>query len=239
MTEFSYHIPFENLDLYCKSTLPITKENLINKILVRGEGGMCYHLNTLMYFFLKDSGFKVHQSNGTVQLDKDFWYNRNGHITTILIHDQQEYLIEVGFSSLQPQAPIKINGEILDTSTRFFRVREDNSTEFGKLVFEVNRSTVIDENSVWEIGFAYSPNIISDIEVNLAQNEVVNDPKEIFVKDALVCKLLKPYSLEGHVSLTTSCLTFTKPNGERIKNQITTIDEFKKELHSIFGLQLK
>ncbi|WP_082067215.1 arylamine N-acetyltransferase [Paenibacillus terrae] len=44
-------IPFENLSIINSSSSKITPENLIKKIIERNEGGLCYELNSLFYYF--------------------------------------------------------------------------------------------------------------------------------------------------------------------------------------------
>ncbi len=42
---------------FFKKSSDITKQNLMNKILVRNESGLCYELNSFLYYFLVDNGF--------------------------------------------------------------------------------------------------------------------------------------------------------------------------------------
>lgn len=43
-------IPFENLSIMASHLSDINKENIMKKVLVRNEGGLCYELNTALYF---------------------------------------------------------------------------------------------------------------------------------------------------------------------------------------------
>ncbi|WP_436664397.1 arylamine N-acetyltransferase [Alicyclobacillus acidoterrestris] len=52
-------IPFENLCIMENRTTDITPDNLIDKILKRNEGGLCYELNTIFYLFLIENGFNA------------------------------------------------------------------------------------------------------------------------------------------------------------------------------------
>ena len=65
LTVTSQTLPFENLAVIARRGLPITRENLIEKILVRREGGLCYELNPLLYFFLLENGFDVSMRRGS------------------------------------------------------------------------------------------------------------------------------------------------------------------------------
>src|SRR4051794_7610005 len=59
-------IPFENLSVINASAEKINKENIMDKVLVRNEGGLCYELNTTLYFFLLENGFNVELVRGVV-----------------------------------------------------------------------------------------------------------------------------------------------------------------------------
>lgn len=67
-------IPFENLSIIENRTAPITKQNLIEKILNRNEGGMCYELNPILYLFLVENGLDVSLEMGLCSIKK----NNNG-----------------------------------------------------------------------------------------------------------------------------------------------------------------
>jgi len=58
--------PFENLCIINKKTRSITKENLVTKMLVNHEGGLCYELNSILYFFLIENGFNATLASGVV-----------------------------------------------------------------------------------------------------------------------------------------------------------------------------
>src|SRR5690554_209598 len=58
-------IPFENLCILRGEPTEMTREGLLEKIIVRNEGGLCYELNAILYFFLIDNGFKCKIVRGT------------------------------------------------------------------------------------------------------------------------------------------------------------------------------
>ncbi|EKS8379677.1 arylamine N-acetyltransferase, partial [Bacillus cereus] len=79
---FAHTIPFENLDVIARNTNQISLENLREKILTSSRGGLCYELNTLFYYFLKDCGYDVQLALGTVyKNDINAWALEDGHIT--------------------------------------------------------------------------------------------------------------------------------------------------------------
>ena len=97
-------IPFENLCVIENRTSDITKENLINKILVKKEGGLCYELNSIFYFFLIENGFNAVQARGVVYDNTTQKYSKLGktHVTILITHENQTYLLDTGFGGNLP-----------------------------------------------------------------------------------------------------------------------------------------
>ena len=44
-------LPYENLDIMAGTIKNISKNNLIEKLLIQKRGGLCYELNSLLYYF--------------------------------------------------------------------------------------------------------------------------------------------------------------------------------------------
>ncbi|GAI05134.1 unnamed protein product, partial [marine sediment metagenome] len=101
-------IPFENLCMIAKKTSEITKENLINKMLVKKEGGLCYELNSIFYFFLLENGFQAVLARGVVYNHPAQEYQRMGrtHVTILITHEERTYLIDTGFGGNLPLRPV-------------------------------------------------------------------------------------------------------------------------------------
>ncbi|HGH4572442.1 TPA: arylamine N-acetyltransferase, partial [Bacillus thuringiensis] len=59
LQKMGYVLPYENLDVMDKNISKITRENVQNKLLLTHRGGLCYELNSLLYYFLIDCGFDV------------------------------------------------------------------------------------------------------------------------------------------------------------------------------------
>ncbi|EGG13528.1 arylamine N-acetyltransferase family protein [Cavenderia fasciculata] len=109
MSAFSTKIPYNNFHLLENQQHHprISKQDLIEKVLVQGTGGLSYHLNGLMYHFLKDSGFNVKLVTCKLKILKS-WTKHLVHISVILIYEGKQYLIEVGTGSHVPQLPIPL-----------------------------------------------------------------------------------------------------------------------------------
>lgn len=81
----------------------ISKDNLIEKLLIQKRGGLCYELNSLLYYFLIDCGFQVYKVAGTVyDLYDNKWKPDDGHVIIILSHEDKDYVVDAGFASHLP-----------------------------------------------------------------------------------------------------------------------------------------
>ncbi len=224
---FAHTIPFENLDVIARNTNTITMENLQDKILTRSRGGLCYELNTLFYYFLKDCGYDVQLALGTVyKNDINAWALEDGHITIILNYDNVRYLIDVGIASLVPLVPVPFSGESVSSKNGTYRVRRKDTSK-GNYVLEIK-----DTNGEWKVCHAFYNRIIDEAVVNDVQKRVIEDEKSIFNKGPIAVKLTD----SGHVSLTNTSLT-EMIHGEKMKRVITE-DQYRELLYTLFAIEL-
>ncbi|EEK83912.1 N-hydroxyarylamine O-acetyltransferase [Bacillus cereus ATCC 4342] len=224
---FAHTIPFENLDVISCNTNAITMENLQDKILTRSRGGLCYELNTLFYYFLKDCGYDVRLALGTVyKNDIKAWALEDGHITIILHYDNVRYVIDVGVASLVPLVPVPFTGESVSSKNGTYRVRRKDTSK-GNYVLERK-----DTDGEWKVCHAFYNRIIDEAVVNDVQKRVVEDEKSIFNKGPIAVKLTE----SGHVSLTNTSLT-EMIHGEKAKRKITE-EQYRELLNTLFAIEL-
>ncbi|HFK1681239.1 TPA: arylamine N-acetyltransferase [Bacillus tropicus] len=224
---FAHNIPFENLDVISRNSNAITMENLQDKILTRSRGGLCYELNTLLYYFLKDCGYDVQLALGTVyKNDINTWALEDGHITIILNYDNVRYVIDVGIASLVPLVPVPFTGEAVSSKNGTYRVRRKDTSK-GNYVLERK-----DTNGEWKVCHAFYNRIIDEAVVNDVQKRVVEDEKSIFNKGPIAVKLTE----SGHVSLTNTSFTEIV-HGEKTKREITE-EQYRELLNTLFAIEL-
>ncbi|MGG5737705.1 arylamine N-acetyltransferase family protein [Bacillus cereus group sp. IBL03679] len=224
---FAHTIPFENLDVIAGNTNTISMENLQEKILTRSRGGLCYELNTLFYYFLKDSGYDVQLALGTVyKNDINAWALEDGHITIILNYDNVLYLIDVGIASLVPLVLVPFTGESVSSKNGSYRVRRKETSK-GNYVLER-----IDAKGEWTVCHAFYTRIIDESVVNDVQKRVIEDEKSIFNKGPIAVKLTD----FGHISLTNTSITEINC-GQKTKREITE-NQYKELLYTLFAIKL-
>jgi N-hydroxyarylamine O-acetyltransferase len=223
-------IPFENLCIINKQTYNITEENVINKILVKKEGGLCYELNSLFYLFLIENGFHASLSRGVVydHVAQHFPTLGRTHVAILCIHKEQTYLIDTGFGGNLPLKPVPLTGETVTSSNGEFRIKKAKS-EYGDYVFEQKLKY---KDKDWKIGYAFdSQETITDIsEFQEIQKIIAEHPESPFNKNALITRLTD----NGNITLTNT--SFTQwANGSPTKSPINETS-FRNHLKQYFGM---
>lgn len=208
-------IPFENLRVIDASAEKITKENVMDKILVRNEGGLCYELNTNLYFFLLDNGFDVSLVRGVVYNHTAQEWGTIGrtHVAIILVQDEKKYIVDTGFGGNLPLKPVPLTGEVVSSFNGEFQIKNESSVH-GNYILHVKLKH---KDADWKVGYAFdSQQLVGDLsELNEVQKIITEHPKSIFNKSPLVTKLIK----NGSLTLTENSFTQWM-NGEVIKEEI-------------------
>ncbi|WP_459503446.1 arylamine N-acetyltransferase family protein [Bacillus sp. C1] len=237
MNAIAYEIPFENLDIITGTTKEISKENLQKKIVTSSRGGLCYELNSILYYFLKDCGFDVQLALGTVyKRDLHVWALEEGHITIILNYNKVPYVVDVGIASVVPLTLVPLTGEIVTSINGEYRVRRKD-TDKGTHILE-RRDTYLrhghesHEKRGWQTCHAFRTDPIDETTLNEVQRKVIEDENSSFNKGPIAVKLTQ----SGYVSLTKGSLTQVE-NGKKRKFMIAG-NQYEKLLHDIFNIEM-
>ncbi|MCQ6560579.1 arylamine N-acetyltransferase family protein [Paenibacillus mendelii] len=222
-------IPFENLRIMDQKTNEISIANLTNNLLVQHEGGLCYELNTLLYLFLIDNGFDAVLTRGVVyNYDAQAFVTLGRtHVTLLLMHEGQAYLVDTGFGGNLPLKPVPLTGETITSTNGEFRVvRVDN--EHGDHRFEMKLKH---KHADWRIGYAFdSRKPVTDLsEFNEIQRIIAEHPQSSFNKHPLLTKLTE----RGSLTLTNTSITQWE-DGIMTKENIDD-SRFKELLKQHFG----
>lgn len=222
-------IPFENTSIMEKKTYEINRQNVLNKMLVKQEGGLCYELNSLFYFFLLENGFHAVLVRGDVYQPDTKQYLTIGrtHATILLTHAGQTYVVDTGFGGNLPLKPVPLTGETVISENGEFRVKKVTS-ELGDHVLEMKLKH---KDSDWRNGYIFDSGRIADVaECNEIQEIIDTHPQSPFNKNRLLTKR----TAGGTITLTDT--TFTQwENGVMTKE---AIDEgrFKVLLKEYFDM---
>ncbi|MFJ7685630.1 arylamine N-acetyltransferase family protein [Peribacillus butanolivorans] len=193
-------IPFENLSIMASHLSEINKENIMNKVLVRNEGGLCYELNTALYFFLVENDFDVSLVRGVIY--KQGWMTiGRTHVAILLNHEGQTYLVDTGFGGNLPLKPVPFNGETVISQNGEFRIKKE-CNEHGDFIFELKLKH---KDPDWKIGYAFdsSKTVENVVELNEIQTIIRENPKSPFNKHPLITRLTN----SGNITLTDTSFT--------------------------------
>lgn len=223
-------IPFENLCVIENRTCEITKENLMNKILVENEGGLCYEVNSLFYLFLIENGFSAVLVHGNVYDNVAQAYQKQGrtHVTILITYEEQTYLIDTGFGGNLPLKSVPLTGESVTSHNGEFRIKRVNS-EQGDYILEMKLKH---KDTEWKIGYAFdSRKPITDVSVlNEIQTIISEHPESPFNKNPLITLVTN----NGNKILTNN--SFTQwVDGVITKERIDNV-KFKELAKQYFGI---
>lgn len=238
LLQMGHMLPYENIDVMERDFREISRTNIQEKLLLNNRGGLCYELNSLLYYFLNDCGFDVYRVAGTVyDLSGDKWKPDDGHVIIILKHEGQKYIIDGGFASHLPLYPVPFSDEVISSQTGKYRIRKQD-TEKGTYLLEMRKgengetAQFLDSepSDTWRTGYAFTLDKIDTKKVNDIQDIIVHHPESPFNKGHIICKLTE----NGHISLTKR--NFTKTHkGQKMKRAITE-GEYHQILTEVFDI---
>lgn len=195
-------IPFENLSIVEKRSEPVSRESLMRKILMRGEGGLCYELNPLLFFYLQEQGFAVRLARGSVYDAESGRFSQTGrtHVAVLLAHAGQTWLIDTGFGGNVPLKPVPLTGEAVASQAGSFRVAK-RETEHGNYVLEMK---IRHKDDDWRTGYAFDSRApVDERDLEDVRAIIERHPASSFNKHRIVTRLTE----RGSITLTDHSLT--------------------------------
>ncbi len=226
-------IPFENLAIIDSRHAPISKEQLADKVLRRGEGGLCYELNTLLYYWLLENGWDSVLVSGVVYNHDRQQYSSAGrtHVTILVRHEGQTYLVDTGFGSNLPLRPVPLSGEVVSSWNGEFRIVPVES-ELGNYRLEMKLQH---KHADWMIGYIFDTErtIPDDTELNAIQRIIAEHDDSPFNKTRLTSKVTE----RGTITLTQE--SFTEwADGVMTKTAVDNDIQYRKLLEDRFGVNI-
>ncbi|HLR53509.1 MAG TPA: arylamine N-acetyltransferase [Pseudogracilibacillus sp.] len=205
MKQFAYHLPFENVDIMINGKTLLEYDALYHKMIHNKRGGLCYELNPLLFYTLQELGFDVQMIHATIMVAHNPL--EDTHISTILKHENQLYLVEVGFGANQPLQPVPFTGEFVYAPSGSYRIIRDADPNY--FLFE--------KYIAGELAISYKFSLAeTDDSILYRAKELTETHESSKFNKGLLLTLTTP---EGHLTATDT--TFTRVvNEEKEKESI-------------------
>ncbi|HBU90289.1 arylamine N-acetyltransferase [Bacillus sp. FSL W8-0645] len=198
LKKMAYTFPFENRSVLNKQSYALNQEGLKEHLLEGGRGGLCYDLNPLLYYVLKEAGLAVQLVQGTVyNKEAGIWAIDGTHVAMTLNHQNERYLIDAGFGVNLPLQPVPFTEEWVEGASIRFRVKEEE-TEKGTHLLQLDRG----EGA--ETGYAFTLEEVSEPTLVQMREEIYENEASPFNKRPLASKLTptgRVIVTEDHVTI--------------------------------------
>lgn len=229
LEKMALHIPFENVCIIEERSRILTKDHLVNKMLILNEGGLCYELNSLLYLFIVENGFEASLIQGAVYDHASGAFGRIGrtHVAVKVCHEKQDYILDGGFGGNIPMKPVPLSGETVSSANGEFRIRA-GETAYGDYRLEMKLKH---KDTDWRIGYAFdSKRTIRDVRfLDDVRVTVEEHPASPFNKHRLLTKRTD----DGSVTLTET--SFTQWKKGNVKKREINSEEYQELLNLWFS----
>lgn len=218
-----FTVPFENLDIGLKRTIPCDAEAAVRKIVERRRGGFCYEMNGAFASLLRALGFSVTLLSARVARDDGNEGPEFDHLT-LRVDLEEPWLADVGFGDcfLEPLR-LKVGVE-QPQGSRAFRLVEIGD----RWLLEMQEPA-----KLWkpQYSFTLRPRRLEEFTGMCHYHQT--SPESSFTQKR-ICSMATP---EGRITLADFRLIFTK-DGQREERVLESEMERQGALKKYFGVVL-
>lgn len=183
LRKFAEWFPFENVDVLVGNQGDVTPEFLIDKMVERRRGGLCYETNPLLLLTLQELGFDAELGAATVRKDGNWALDRT-HAIVLLYMDGQKYIADSGFGNRLALSPLPLDGEAIVSPAGTFRLRT-HRTEKGAVAMEC-----LGDQGEWIVQYAFNWETIPWGNLSVIKHTIHSHPHSPFNKQLLIAQTL-------------------------------------------------
>lgn len=217
-------IPFEAIDVLLRRGIALTPDAVDAKLIAGGRGGYCFEQNGLLRRVLTTLGHAVVPMMGRV-----LWNRPAGapaqprtHMVLQVELDGVPWLADVGFGSVVPTAPLRLDTEEpQETLHETFRIVPVGH----ELMLQVGR------DGDWLPVYRVSRDTAEDADFEAANWYTSTHPSSHFGRNLMVARV----DAEARYTLINGRLTVRRPGG-RAERRSLDADGIEQALAGIFGL---
>ena len=196
-----YTVPFENLDVQLGRGIVLDPAHVDAKIIHRRRGGYCFELNALFNRALSALGYETRTLLARVHVTGA--PSGRGHQLTLVTLDNRQWIVDVGFGSACPRAPIPLE---LDAP------RRQDDREFKLTAHELGYLLKVKREDGWQDLYSFDLGPVVANDIAYGNHYTSTSPESVFTS-ARVATLCHP---EGETLLYN--YRYTTKRGASSKN---------------------
>ena len=245
-------VPFENLSVFGKEKISLTKDWLFDKIVRRHRGGFCFEVNTMLSFLLDYFGFNFKTHAASVFSRKTGLIGPPFDHRVLMVNIEDElWLTDVAFGDAFWR-PLRFTGladDHQEQQSGTYRIRQDGDNSFYEekvkiFVDDFGREEIATEQFTspgdpsWATRYKFDliPGNTEDFHQMLVYHQT--DDRAPFTHHR-ICTVAKPW---GRVTLSGSKLVTTSFLGDnKVKKETRELvggeEEVVNELEQQFGIR--
>ena len=221
------NLPFENLDIIeGRIPLDLSEEALVDKMIRRRRGGICYEMNTLLSLVYSAMGFTTHMKAARIKPDGTFLDHVFVLVEVPTENGDIEYWMSDGGFAFNYQTPLLFQMGLVQNDGRC-DYRLDEAPDVGEGYVNLMRM----DDGVWTVAMTIAPGYVTREEYQVRCDYYATNPNSRFKQGAVVgidCP-------EGRITLSSNHI-ITYENGIRVSKDLDSPEQFKEYLHDIFDL---
>jgi N-hydroxyarylamine O-acetyltransferase len=223
-----YTVPLENLDVHRGVPLSLDQDHILDKIVRRRRGGLCFELNAAFAWLLRNLGYHVTLLAGDVAKSTDGFGISGGHMLLRVEFgaDEPPYLADVGFGDGFVRPLPHVSGAITEEAElRYRAIAADDGA------WLLQRDSTGSDDFETRFRFTTTPRTIGDFEHSCTYHQ--SSPSSVFTQ-RLTCTRATP---EGRVMLFSNRLVRIA-HGRRTEAWVRGEAGRKRALRQYFGIVL-
>jgi N-hydroxyarylamine O-acetyltransferase len=219
-------LPFENLTPFTHQEVPITIQDVSQKMLLDQRGGYCFEHNLLLSEALKTLGFSVKHLGGRVLMNQpEETITRRSHMLLTIDLKGETYLVDAGFGGLVLTSPILLKMDLIQKTPH---------ENFRLMPIDQDYKLQAEVNGVWKTLYRFDLTEQYPIDYEVSNYHVYNHPSSYFRHMLIVAMPL----LHGRHALNDTLYSVYHSDGRIEKTQLQSVDEVLNVMTQKFGIKL-
>lgn len=221
-------LPFDNLSVFDSPDTPLGEDFIVDKIIAKGQGGLCYELNSLMHMVLRQKKLAVSLVTATIYEEpkKDWFEFHDTHVLNILEYGGERHLVDIGFGLKSPRVMVPLDGSLVRFQDMAYRLVH----EAGFYLFQFRKSG----EPNWHTGYRFPDGYRNETVAALERSRkiITFEPASPYNKRPLIAI----FTATGSKLLTASSYTRID-DGARSKRSIDRqeFEELAREIAATAG----